>query len=94
MLVFSMGDRGSFEHLDKWMKECADYSLSNKLPLVLLGNKVGDSVDFPIFSFLPSVFAVSIQCEEKKAVTAEEAQKWARERGIQYVQSCDLVLLA
>ena len=36
---------------------------------------------------------MSKQCEEKKAVTAEEAQKWARERGIQCVQGCDLLLL-
>ena len=28
---------------------------------------------------------VFFQCEEKKAVSAEEAQKWGRERGIQYV---------
>lgn len=45
MLVFSMGDRSSFEHLDKWMKECMEYSQTNKLPLVLLGNKVSLSHD-------------------------------------------------
>lgn len=84
MLVFSMGDRSSFEHLDKWMKECMEYSQTNKLPIVLLGNKVIYMCSWiplhDLYTALPFP-----QCEEKKVVSAEEAQKWGRERGIQCV---------
>jgi DnaJ homolog subfamily C member 27 len=39
LLVFDMSERTSFENLDRWLKECADYSQQNRLPIVLVGSK-------------------------------------------------------